>query len=58
MTPVAIRVRNLSKRYTIGGKRVRHATLSERLMAGLRALAPGWRSRTDTFWALRTYRST
>ena len=52
MTPVAIRVRNLSKRYTIGGKRARHATLSERLVAGLRGLEPWWRSRTDTFWAL------
>jgi lipopolysaccharide transport system ATP-binding protein len=52
MSQVAIRVRNLSKKYRIGGARARYTTLSERLIAGIRALGQSRRTSDNTFWAL------
>jgi lipopolysaccharide transport system ATP-binding protein len=51
MSQPAIRVRNLSKKYRIGGARPRHTTISERLIAGVRALGR-LRTPDETFWAL------
>jgi homopolymeric O-antigen transport system ATP-binding protein len=52
MSRVAIRVRNLSKRYRIGGARSRPTTIGERLMHAVRALAPRRGTNDETFWAL------
>ncbi|PWT80819.1 MAG: ABC transporter ATP-binding protein [Blastocatellia bacterium] len=52
MSQLAIQVRSLSKRYRIGGARRRHATLTEGIMAHLRALGRWRSSNDDTFWAL------
>jgi lipopolysaccharide transport system ATP-binding protein len=53
MSQVAIRVRNLSKKYRIGGARARYTTFGERLIAGIRALGQSRRTGdNNTFWAL------
>src|SRR6476619_6383055 len=51
MSETAIRVRNLSKRYRIGGARTRHTTISEKLMASLRTLRR-FGIPDEAFWAL------
>jgi lipopolysaccharide transport system ATP-binding protein len=55
MGDLAIRVENISKRYTIAGAGYRHDTLREQVMDGLRSmLRPrSGRSARETFWALR-----
>jgi lipopolysaccharide transport system ATP-binding protein len=56
MGDVAIRVENISKRYTIAAARYRHDTLRDQLMDGVRSLLrPGQRRRAgrEIFWALR-----
>ena len=56
MGDVAIRVENISKRYTIAAARHRHDTLRDQLVEGARALLrPGQRRRSsrEIFWALR-----
>ena len=52
MSRVAIQVRNLSKRYRIGGARSRYTTIGERLIGAVRALAPRRRTSDQMFWAL------
>jgi lipopolysaccharide transport system ATP-binding protein len=56
MGDVAIRVENVSKRYTIAAAKYRHDTLRDQLMDGLWAIThPRERRRANrqTFWALR-----
>ena len=56
MGDLAIRVDNISKRYTIASARYRHDTLRDQLMDGVSALMhPRRRSRArrEVFWALR-----
>ena len=56
MGDVAIRVENISKRYTIAAARYRHDTLRDQLMDGVRSmLRRRQRSRSgrEIFWALR-----
>ena len=56
MGDVALRVENISKRYTIAAARYRHDTLRDQLMDGLGSmLRPRQRSRSgrEIFWALR-----
>ncbi len=56
MSDIAIRVENLSKRYTITALRYRHDTLRDQIMEGLKSVfrrngQPD--SRTETIWALK-----
>ena len=56
MSDLAIRVKDLSKRYTIVTAGARHDTLREHLAYSLRNLVPGnghLKSGTDTVWALK-----
>jgi lipopolysaccharide transport system ATP-binding protein len=56
MGDVAIRVENISRRYTIAAARYRHDTLRDQVMEGVRALMrPAQRRRAsrEIFWALR-----
>jgi lipopolysaccharide transport system ATP-binding protein len=56
MGDLAIRIENISKRYTIASARYRHDTLRDQLMDGVRSmLRPRRRSGTgrEIFWALR-----
>ena len=60
MSNVAIRIENLSKRFTINQSRVRHDTLRDQIAGGIGALFRARRSasnpsrdRTNTFWALK-----
>ena len=56
MNDVAIRVKNLSKRYEIGALKQRHDTLRDELTEGLKAIIrrSGERQRrTETIWALQ-----
>src|SRR4029079_17237550 len=52
MSGAAIRVRNLSKKYRIGGARSPRTTIGERLIGAVRDLAPRHRASDNTFWAL------
>jgi lipopolysaccharide transport system ATP-binding protein len=55
MNPTAIRVENLSKLYEIGAPQVRHNTLRDRLVDGLKSLTRrnGDSAKSGEFWALK-----
>ena len=57
MTDVAIRIRDLGKRYTIGAREEQHDTLRDQIAAfatrPFRRLAPGGLAASTTIWALK-----
>ncbi len=54
MNEAAVQVRNLGKRYRLGGMPSGYRTLRDGLAAGLQRLRRGiWREPTETIWALR-----
>ena len=56
MSDIAIKVENISKKYEIGAAQIRHDTLRDQILHGVRSLVGRNRKstpRTEVFWALK-----